>query len=431
MLLVGILYFLAFIPANLQGAKSETMLSRTSIDEPVTYPYVVRMLTPASDWRDLFSRWVLYGDYHYGYPFYFLSALSVLPVRLIYGARFTDHTALNLLLLRQLISVLPMILAVAVLAYSSVGRGRLLVLGGLFVFVLSTRAVVRQNIQWWHPDALSVLAVALVLHFLQRDNLRFGRYFYLSAVLCGLAAGIKLAGVWFFLTVAVYLLLGFKRRVLTLGRTVVMGALFLAVMGLALVVSNPFLYNSGARQEMIAIQTYKTTELDQGYSHDDPLYYSKGLRWWLPTLQNWYAHPFVLLFLFLSLLAGCVWGSRRLYNLLVLTWIIPYSVYLLYFVAVKPDHYWLPVMLPLFAAAANIVVLVTEGDNALVKRLGRYRSLVWVLVVAVMAGQMVWNVAHPGTGLYALYSRSMRVETELPTQSFDVRSRMAAANLEK
>ncbi|NMB55314.1 MAG: hypothetical protein GYA15_11485, partial [Leptolinea sp.] len=32
-----------------------------------------------------------------------------------------------------------------------------------------------------------------------------------------------------------------------------------------------------------------------------------------------------------------------------LAWIIPFSLYVIYTIAVKPDHYWMPVMLPLFA----------------------------------------------------------------------------------
>jgi hypothetical protein len=40
--------------------------------------------------------------------------------------------------------------------------------------MLSIRAVVRMNIQFWHPDALSVLAVVVTLFFLERDRLRFG-----------------------------------------------------------------------------------------------------------------------------------------------------------------------------------------------------------------------------------------------------------------
>ena len=41
------------------------------------------IICPAKDQRDLYTRWVIYGDYHYGYAFYFFSALTVLPVELV------------------------------------------------------------------------------------------------------------------------------------------------------------------------------------------------------------------------------------------------------------------------------------------------------------------------------------------------------------
>ena len=201
LLLIGLLYFALFIPPNSLGAQSEGMLAKTSIDEPVTYPYVVRMLTPAHSPKELFERWVIYGDYHYGYPFYFLSALVVLPVRLSTGALFVNHTSLNLLLLRQLISVLPMLAACILMVYLVTAFRSAWQSILLLAVLLTTRGIVRSNLQWWHPDGLSILAVILTLFFLNRDRLRFGPSFYLAAVFCGIAAGIKLAGFFFFLAI--------------------------------------------------------------------------------------------------------------------------------------------------------------------------------------------------------------------------------------
>ena len=126
-------FFLIFLFPNARGATSEGLLAKTSIDEPITYPYVVRMLTPASGLKDLWERWIIYGDYHYGYPFYFLSAVAVLPVRLIHGASFTNFTGINLLLLRQLISVLPMLIACAWMVYLVTGFRRVWESAGLLI----------------------------------------------------------------------------------------------------------------------------------------------------------------------------------------------------------------------------------------------------------------------------------------------------------
>lgn len=408
-IVLGLAYFTAFIFPNALGAQSERMLLATSLDEPITYPHVVRMLTPASDLKDLFSRWVIYGDYHYGYPFYFFSALVVLPVRLIYGALFTDHPAVNLLLLRQLISVLPMIVAVGVVAFTQTRFKSLWLTLVLVAFMLSTRAIVRNNIQWWHPDALSLLSVGLVFFFLQRDDLRFGRNFYLAAAACGISVGIKLAGAFFILTIPAYLLAGFVQKRLSLGAVFGRAGLFVGAALLALVLSNPFLYNEGARQELWRIQTEKTVILDTGYAGDSPDY-AKGPAHWNWTLTTWYAHPLVIGFLVLSLAAGCLWGRNRLVNLLMLAYILPFSIYLLWFVSVKPDHYWLPVMLPLYSAAFNIPLLLREKSLPWLAQRPHLSRWALVAVLALMAGQMVFNVTRPYSGIIAQYQTGLQIE---------------------
>jgi hypothetical protein len=183
-------------------------------------------------------------------------------------------------------------------------------------------------------------------------------------------------------------------------------------MGGVMVVTNPFLYNAGARHEMITIQTYKTKELDKGYEHDDPQYYAKGPQWWRWTLNDWYGHPLFLGFLVLSLIAGCAWGPKRLLNGLILTWIIPFSIYLLYFVAVKPDHYWLPVMVPLFSVALNIPMAVRDKVLPWFKSRPAASKLLGAAIIILLAGQLFWNLARPSNGAVVLYERAMEVEKQ-------------------
>jgi hypothetical protein len=414
LLLLGVLYFGIFIWPNSLGAQTEGMLAKTSVDEPVTYPYVIRMVAPPHDLREAVNRWIIYGDYHYGYPFYFFSAVVVLPVSLAHGSLFENFTPLNLLLLRQLISVLPMILAAGTLVFAqtrfqSVWKSIL-----LFVLLLSIRAVVRSDIQWWHPDALSVLAVVLTLLLLERDRLRFGKYFLWAAVVCAFAVSIKLAGVFFAPAIALYLLTGLWRKRLNLAQAAVKAALFLGIMCLAILVTNPFLINSGARAELVNIQTFKTVELDQGYTHDDPYYYGKGPSFWEWTLKTWYAQPLLLAFLGLSLLVGCLWGQRKTFNRLVLAWVIPYSIYLLWFVAVKPDHYWLPILLPVYSAALSL----WEVIPATIHRVWqfshftvRWDRVLQVSLLAILAAHFVWNLARPYSGAVTRYQEALTVET--------------------
>lgn len=405
---IGILYvvaFLVYIPVNARGALSETLLLQTSLDEPVCYPYVVRMLTPASDLKDLWERWIIYGDYHYGYLFYFSSAVAMLPVRLLTGARFTDFTGINLLLLRQLVSVLPMLVACAWMARLASGRRSTWESVGLLVILLTVRGIARTNIQWWHPDGLSILAVVAVFYFLVRDNLRFGRDFLFAAAACGIAAGIKLAGLFFAPVILALLVYGLVKGRLSWLGSLAKAGLFLGVMLLSLVVTNPVVYNAGARQEIMAIQLFKTTELDQGYDHDVSEDYAKGPVHWKWTLTRWFASPVFLAFLAISLIIGCLWGEQKLINWLILIYSLPMAVYLLWFVSVKPDHYWLPIMIPLFSAFFNIPRALRAAEN-LPAGWVRWGSLaVYGLAVAFV----VWNFLRPESGLIAQYQAAMLV----------------------
>ncbi len=390
------------------------MLGVTSLDEPITYPYVVRMVTPAKDLREFVNRWMIYGDYHYGYPFYFFSSVVVVPVVWAQGALFTNFTQLNLLLLRQLISVLPMILAAGLLVFAQTRFQSIWKSILLFGLLLSIRGVIRANIQWWHPDALSVLAVVLTLVFLAWDRLRFGKYFLLAALACGFAAGIKLAGFFFAPAVALVLLAGLLRKKLSLAQAALKAFLFLAVMIATLLITNPFLINSGARQEMLNIQMEKTQVFDQGYGDNNPDY-QKGPQFWEWTLSTWFAQPWLLGFLTLSLLAGCFWGPEPLLNRLILAWIVPYSIYLFWFVAVKPDQYWLPVMLPLYSAALNLLHGLPKSiKNRTITfptqvRLG---AVVQVVVLVILLGHLGWNLARPYSGAVARVQEGLAVESQ-------------------
>lgn len=396
--LIGLLYFVALCFPNARGARDVDMLRVFSGDETITYPYVLHILETPKDIHDFTWRMIIYGDYHYGYPFYFLSMLAVLPARLFFGESFIEHTQLNLLLLRQLISVLPMILAAGALTFLQTRFHSAWRSVTLFVLILLIPGVVRSGMWWWHPDGLAVLCVALTLVFLDLDAFRLGRWFFLAAAACGMATAIKLVGVFFVFALIGYVIIAWRRRTRQsraveenadklknnpiaensdpgqrIGksphpwketRVVVLRSLaFVLVMAIVVVVSNPFLFYASQRAKLVRIQTEKNQELYNGYTHDDPAYYQKGPQWWASTLRQWYGPlPYLGILLGLAII-GSLWGARKLDNQLLLAWVIPYSLYLFYFVAVKPDHYWLPVLPVLFSAALNGVNFQPEGKN--------------------------------------------------------------------
>ncbi len=359
MVLLGLAYFIIFIPPNARGASDIPHF--VSGDEAVDYPYVVHMLEPSQDIHELWWRLIIYGDYHYGYPFYLASFLSLLPLRLATGDSFFANVQLNLLILRQATSVLPIILAAVVLVYLQTRFRKPLAAAGLMLFLLFIPGVVRQSIQWWHPDAMAVLCVVLTIFFLDRDRLRFGRNFWLAAVFCGLATAIKLQGVFFVLTIPGYILAGVIKKVIRWQRAALAALGFVMLMSVTIVASNPFLFYASQREKLVRVQTQKQQDITLGYTHDDPYYYQKGPQFWTWTLENRYGPVPLLILLAAGVAAGCAWGTNRSLNLLILSWSIPLSVYLLYFVAPKPDHYWLPVMLPLFSTPAGGLGMLHRG----------------------------------------------------------------------
>ena len=171
-------------------------------------------------------------------------------------------------------------------------------------------------------------------------------------------------GVFFFLAVGGYLIAGIVRKTLSIPRALLSGGLFVLIMAGSLILSNPVVYNAGAREEIVNIQLYKTGELDRATLTMKRKDYAKGPAHWEWTLRRWFGSPVLLGFLIISLLAGCLWGSDRLLNCLVLGLLVPYAIYLLWFVAVKADHYWLPVAVLLFAMFFNIPRILTNSRPA-------------------------------------------------------------------
>ncbi len=112
-----------------------------------------------------------------------------------------------------------------------------------------------------------------------------------------------------------------------------------------------------------------------------------------------------------SLIAGAAWGQKRLLYLLILTWVVPYSIYLLYFVAVKPDHYWLPVLIPLFSCAFAIFDLIPaswgNGAQRFSIRPFPWGKIVLFLAAILLAWQFVTNISRPISGNVAIYTSAI------------------------
>ncbi|HTX78834.1 MAG TPA: hypothetical protein VMC62_04160, partial [Longilinea sp.] len=394
LLLVGLAYFAAFIPTNLQGAEDEHQFYLHGGDEYVIYPILTQILTPGNSFSNTLYHLFIYEDYHYGYPFYVASALVLLPVRLVDGMAFTQQYQLNLLLLRQLISVLPMVLAALVITYLGTRWRSYWKSLILFALILTIPGVVKYNQAFWHPDALAVLMVALTLYFLDRDRLRFGRNFYLAALTCGLASAIRLVGFFFVLAIAGYLLAGWLKKVLTLKQLVIAGLLFIVVMGATTVLSNPFLFEGSARARFVEIMQQKNVEMAQGYNEPDPQHiYRTGWDAWLPFFINYYGAGWFLAFLVISAGAAALLSKERLFPAVLLGWAVVMAGYLVYFVAVKSYQYMLPLFVPLYGAALLLPSVFDVGSRLPERWMSHAVQVVaWGVTLAACAVQLVLNL---------------------------------------
>ncbi len=352
-LILCVLSFIASAVVNTKGVKDAHMLSLLSADESIQYPYLTHMLSGGNNLFETVKNFVSYQHYFYGYPFYVISAASILPVRLMSGTAFAEQVQLNLLLLRQFVSVFPMLLVIFLLVYLQTGfrDGAKSVL--LFFILITIPAVTRHNLWFWHPDALALLGIVGSLFFLNKDQFQLGKSFTYAAIACGLAAGIKVIGAFFFLAVLVYLWMAKKQASLNMRQIVKKGAIFLLVFLLVFLITNPLLLIPQTRSQILKIQAQQNYFVREGWTDED--IYQTGLTAWLPYFREWYAHGLILILLIVSILYGILQGKHRLMNTLLMAWIIPYSIYLIFFVAVKPFHYPLPVMVPLFSAALNLL----------------------------------------------------------------------------
>ena len=225
LLIIGAVYFAAFIAPNLTGARQPEMLSVFEIDEYAQYSHVIDMLTPGDTLYQTARNFLIYLHYFYGYPFYFFSALALLPLKLILGGNWTAQTPLIVMTLRQMINVLPLIASAMLLVHMQTKFKSLWKSVALFLLLLILPGTVVNDL-WWHPDGLATLVVVLTLFFLDRDELRFGHNFWLVAVSCGVGASIKYMGAFFVLAIPVYIVWGIVTKKLAWPKAIGKAALF-------------------------------------------------------------------------------------------------------------------------------------------------------------------------------------------------------------
>ncbi len=406
LLIIGAVYFAAFIAPNLTGAREPEMLSVFEIDEFAQYEHAIRMLTPGDTLYQTARNFLIYLHYFYGYPFYFFSALALLPLKLILGANWTAvaNTPLIVMTLRQMINVLPLIASAMLLVHMQTKFKSLWKSVALFVLLLILPGTVVNDL-WWHPDGLATLVVVLTLFFLDRDELRFGRNFWLAAVSCGVGAGVKYMGAFFVLAIPVYIVWGIVSKKLTWPKAIGKGALFVAIMLAALVISNPLLLLPQERAEIIAYQTLQWEQSSQGIIlSNTESFFAEGYP---KDIRIHYGQPFFLLMAFAALGFGIARKETRLKSSIILAWCIPLSISI-FNLATRRTHYWLPIMMPLFSTLVNLFPEEKLRFNGKVRDRGK---MALALLIVLQAALFIRTDV-------SVYTEQLRREQEAPSILF-------------
>ncbi len=375
MALIGALYFCALIPYNLTGAETPEMLEVFEVDEYAQYPHLIRMLTPGDGIYATVRNFFIYLHYYYGFPFYFWSAVSVAPVRL-FGAVWPGDTRIIVCILRQMISVLPMIISAALLVRITTGLKRVFPSLLLFVLLLGMPAVVKNDL-WWHPDSLTLLFLCLTFYFLDRDKMRCGSSFLCAAASCGAAVGTKYLGLYFALAIPGYLICCRVRNRIGTRQLFLKAGLFLAVMAAFILISDPLLLLPQERAEIIGIMKKQQELSGTGIflRYENNFFKNGGLPSWLTA--NYLCLPFLILAL-CGLAAGFFISGRRTIS-------IVFALYLIIACTINLNtaasrlHYFLPVMLPLAAQLANLRTVISG-------RCARAAGLLFCLLMAAQIG---------------------------------------------
>ena len=401
LLALSILVIIIFSLPNSRASENIQMVQVFEPDEAVPMPYLLPMIAPAGTVEQALRQFVFYEYYYYGFPHFGYSAILLLPLKWL--GKLNDTPAV-MLMLRQGSSVLLILAGILLLVYLQ-DRFKTYRSFVLFSLLIGIPAVVYNNF-WWHPDGMVVLLAALILFFLQRDDLRLGKNFLFAAVLCGILTAVKTIGAYFFLAVGLALLLSLITRKSSLRRAAGMALAFLLVMGVSYIIANPFLLSPWGRTAFINIFHKQTDLLFNGYG----IVYEKGLIASWPLVRQNYGGAIFLLIATATTLWG-VWRSdKKLLFAFILAWFLPVSVLVFYFTHFK-FQYWLPAALPLISTVA---VLMPE-------KLKDFRPFRWEKIVQFGALLLVFiqMALFYQTDVQDIVARYHRADNEPSIQFYD------------
>lgn len=405
-ILIGLVYFCLLIPANLTGAADPEMLSVFEVDEYAQYPHVIQMLTPGDTLYHSIRNFFIYQHYFYGFPFYFLSAISVFPLKLL-SPNWPENTRLIVCWLRMTINVLPMIFAIGIFTWLITRFKNRLISLSLFVFLLTIPAVLLNNF-WWHPDSLSLFFISLVFLFLDLDEFHFGKYFSLAAAACGYTVGIKYQGLYFALAIPLLLIYAILRKKLSWKKAIKKAIIFVVIMLVFFIFSNPLLLLPQERAEIIRTQQIQFEQTGVGIF----TIHSNALRnsLLLPSdIRKYYAETWFFILAIIGLLMGFKGEEKqRIQSLLFLSYLMV-AFYITAYAATNRLHYFLPVAVPLLGFIADFYFIGKRDFPAIDLKFGtNIRKVMYGILTLLIAFQFSLNIRLD----HSLYRDQLSRETE-------------------
>ena len=378
-LIIALAAFILLALPNAAASENLAMIRMFEPDEAAPLPSVLNMIAPAGGITQALRNFIFYQYYFYGFPYFAVSAVMLLPLRIL--GQLGNYPVI-MLVLRQMVSVLPMLIGLLILVYLQDGfrtyRSPI-----LFTFLLFVPAVLANNL-WWHVDGLVFLLIMLVIYFLRKDNLRFDKHFLIAAALIGCATAAKLVGLYFFLAIAILLAIGWLEEKVPLKKLILMALLFLLVMGLAYLISNPFLVSYWAREEYKMTFEKQMGWLSEGYG----VVYEKGPDAAWPVIHQYYGQQIFLLVTLYMLIWGAIKSRDKLLHTIILAWIIPVMISVVYFTHFK-FQYGLPALLPLIS---SLVLLLPEKLEFKSYSANNIKLFLRFAMILVVVAQLVLNV---------------------------------------
>jgi len=392
-LLLALAWFAVFILPNRTGTADATMLSVFEHDEYAQYPNLIQMFRGGETPLQAFKNFLTYLHYYYGFPFYLFSALPLFPVKWLLGADWQTQTRLIVTLLRQLISVLPVLLSALLLVQDQLRSKSPWKALLTFLLLLSLPAVIANNL-WWHPDGLLTLFCVLTILLLIRDDGRLGLSFYLSGVTCALAIGTKVFGVLFVATYLAYLVYVRVARKTAWKKILLSALLFVLLLGAAVLVTNPLLLLPIERGEIISVFKANLKQNTQGFYVAGNGEAGKLARY-ADLLRTSYGGLLLFFSAAAAALIGLLKKGNHLKYLVILTWVGAYFGYFLAFASTLRTHYFIPVVLPLYACLLDLVPAWQDLKLVQAAKTGRkalLKNLAAVAVVLLTVIVIVWNI---------------------------------------